>query len=310
MKNGNIIDWLVSGDNTIKYLTDKYLLGQQVDQDNTGYIQQYFDLFDENTNEWGGGIYSPLWISSHYTLLELKYMEATYNHPFYQRGANKLLDGLWFNRGKVSTRRFQDMCMSAMLLSIICYGRFRDERIHEIVDYILAHQMEDGGWNCAWDSTTNKSKRGSFHTTICVLEAFAEYEQCGYTYRLNEIKDEVKKGQEYLLSRKLLYSISKKKIADPDFAKFHYPTRYKYDCFRALEYFVDINYPYDERMNETLERVVAQLQNGAIRKGEKYSGKTHFKLETTKYSRFNTFRALKILKLYNPMVFCETTDTY
>lgn len=304
----NVVDWLVSGDTTIKYLTEKYLLSQQVYQDNTGYIQQYFNLFDEKTNEWGGGIYSPIWISSHYTLLELKYMEATYDHPYYQRGANKLLDGLWFNRGKVSTRRFQDMCVSAMLLSIICYGRFRDERINEIVDYILGHQMEDGGWNCAWDNTRNKSKRGSFHTTICVLEAFAEYEKQGYTYRLNDIKDEVENGQEYLLSRKLLYSLSKKVIPNPDFAKFHYPARYKYDCFRALEYFADIQFPYDERMNDTLERVVDQLKNGAIRTGERYAGRTHFRLESTKYGRFNTFRALKIMKEYNPKVFREKID--
>lgn len=37
MKN-KIIEWLVSGDSTVKYLTNKYLLEQPVNQDNAGYI--------------------------------------------------------------------------------------------------------------------------------------------------------------------------------------------------------------------------------------------------------------------------------
>lgn len=310
MENKSVVEWLISGDSAIKYLTEKYLLEQDVCQENKGYIQQYFSLFDEETNEWGGGIYSPLWISSHYTLLELKYMEANHDHSFYQSGAKKLLDGLWFNYGKVSTRRYQDMCMSATLLSIICYGRFKDTRINEIVDYILAHQMKDGGWNCAWDSSTRKSNRSSFNTTICVLECFADYEKYGYTYRINDIKDKVKQGQEYLLTRKLIYSISRNKIAHPDFTKFFYPTRYKYDCFRALEYFADIQFSFDDRMNEALDLIVYQLKDGAILTGKKHSGKIHFRLETTKFGRFNTYRALKILKSYKPNFFQEIIHSH
>lgn len=66
--------------------------------------------------------------------------------------------------------------MSAMLLSLVCYGKIDDFRINEIVDYILGHQMNDGGWNCAWDSVHNRSVVSSVHTTISVLEAFADYE--------------------------------------------------------------------------------------------------------------------------------------
>lgn len=303
MKNMGIISWLCSGDEVLNYLTEKYLLGQIVKQPSTGYSQRYFGLFDANANEWGGGIYSPLWTSSHYTLLELKYMEADYTHCYYQLGAQKLLNGLWFGKGRVSTRRYQDMCVSAMLLSIICYGRFNDIRINEIVDYILSHQMSDGGWNCAWDSTTRRSNRSSFNTTICVLECLADYQKYGYVYRLDEIQLEVKKGQEYLLSRHLMYSLRTQQLVNPEFERFFYPTRYKYDCLRALEYFSDSHIAYDQRMDDALALLIGQLDGGRIRTGKKHGGKTHFRLETTKFGRFNTYRALKILKTYDFEVF-------
>lgn len=262
MKQKEMIQWLLTGDSIIRYLAEKYLLDQPTTHNNEGYIEQYLKLYDQATEEWGKGIYSPLWISSHYTLLELKYMEISYNHPFYQQAAEKVFDGLWFNKGKVSSRRYQDMCMSAMLLSLVTYGRFEDTRIYEIIDYIMDHQMADGGWNCAWDSAHSKSLRGSFHTTISVLEALWDYEQYGYTYKMAEIRMSRLKGHDYLLRRKLMNSLSKERLAHPEFVKFHYPVRYKYDCFRALEYFAALGHPLDAGMELALLLVQQQLTEG------------------------------------------------
>ncbi|HCJ58663.1 hypothetical protein SDC9_161981 [bioreactor metagenome] len=102
--------------------------------------------------------------------------------------------------------------------------------------------MDDGGWNCAWDSVHNRSTVGSVHTTISVLEAFADYEKNGYDYR-------------------------------PDIISFHYPCRWKYDCFRALEYFVHIGYPYDNRMQNAINLVKTALKRGYINRGKSYSAK-------------------------------------
>lgn len=305
MERGEIINWLKSGDSVITYLVDKYLYNQGVKHQDLGYIDRYLSLFNQETSEWGGGIYSPLWTSSHYTLLELKYMEISYNHPFYQNATLKLLEGLWFNQGKISKRRYQDMCMSAMLLSIVSYGKIISSKTTEIVDYILNHQMSDGGWNCAWDSTSNKSSKSSFHTTISVLEAFLDFSKYDNDYRHNDIMSAAKRAEEYLLDRKLMFSLSKEKIVDDKFLEFHYPVRYKYDCFRALEYFVDKDYKYDSRMNSALQILKDKLDNGPILVGNQYSGKRHFRLETTLYGRFNTFRALKIIKKYAPDLFSE-----
>lgn len=304
-----IIDWLLEGDIVIQHLTNKYLLNRSFDHNNGGYIARYLDLYDTAKQEWGGSIYSNKWISSTYTLLELKYMDIHFDNPYYQNATKKVLNGLWQDHGKVSKTRYQDMCMSAMLLSLLCYGRITDYRINEIVDYILAHQMNDGGWNCAWDSVHNRSSVSSVHTTISVLEAFSDYKKYGYDYRLTEIEQQAAFGQEYLLKRNLFKSLKSGEAMHQDMINFHYPFRWKYDSFRALEYFAHIGHPYDNRIQDALNLVKAALKKGYINRGKVYSGKIHFPLESGIKGRFNTYRALLILKHFDNKAYQEVINT-
>ena len=46
--------------------------------------------------------------------------------------------------------------------------------VQRIVDRLLIEQMADGGWNCEQE---NGSTRGSFDTTINVLEGLLEHER-------------------------------------------------------------------------------------------------------------------------------------
>ena len=144
------IDWLLKGDPEIQVLTNRYLLDRKVTNKNKGYIDRYFSLYDVKKRMWGNGIYSPKWISTHYTLMELKYMEVDPMNQIYQESLMNLIDHMWYNNGLVTKTRHQDMCVSAMILNLACYGKLNDPRIFEIIDYILKHQFRDGGWNCDW----------------------------------------------------------------------------------------------------------------------------------------------------------------
>ena len=90
---------------------------------------------------------------------------------------------------------------------------------------------------------------------------------------------------------------------------FHYPPRWKYDAFRALEYFQSIKLPMDIRMHEAIDVINEQMEKGYITKGKAYTGKIHFKLEEGKESRFNTLRALKILRFYDPLSYQKIINT-
>lgn len=49
----------------------------------------------------------------------------------------------------------------------VATGSYFGVDVAPIVDRLLGEQMDDGGWNCDQE---RGSSRGSFHTTIAVLE--------------------------------------------------------------------------------------------------------------------------------------------
>src|SRR5262249_5495103 len=68
------------------------------------------------------------------------------------------------------------------------------EDVRGIVERLLREQLPDGGWNCAAPKRSNK---GSFNTTICVLEALLECEQTASVIAAR------RGGEAYLLERRL-----------------------------------------------------------------------------------------------------------
>jgi len=69
------LEWLFQGDPVVNRLTRKYLLDELVDDLSEGFIDQYLQRYDNETKTWGNGYYGPKWISTNYTLLDLRYME-------------------------------------------------------------------------------------------------------------------------------------------------------------------------------------------------------------------------------------------
>ena len=99
------------------------------------------------------------------------------------------------------------------------------------MDRLLGEQMSDGGWNCEQE---NGSTRGSFHSTIEVLEGLLEYERA--TGGSSEVRSARLRGQEYLLERRMLRRLSTGEVINPALIKFSYPTDWHYDVLRGLDY--------------------------------------------------------------------------
>lgn len=73
-------------------------------------------------------------------------------------------------------------CVNGWILSAGSYFGAGSARL---VDRLLGEQLEDGGWNC----NAPKSRRSSFHSTICVLEGLLEYEKAeGETTAVTEAR--------------------------------------------------------------------------------------------------------------------------
>jgi hypothetical protein len=136
---------------------------------------------------------------------------------------------------------------------IVAIGAYFGLDVTAVVKRLLGEQMADGGWNCEQE---NGSTRGSFHTTINVLEGLLQHERAGGGS--DKLTTATARGQVYLLERGLLRRLSTGGLIDPEFSRFSYPTGWHYDVLRGLDYLRDAAVPPDPRLAEAIEVVRAK----------------------------------------------------
>ena len=178
----------------------------------------------------------------------------------------------------------------------VALGAYFGQEVDGLVARLLGEQLEDGGWNC---EAENGSVRSSFATTINVLEGLLEYERAQGDPA--EIIAARRRGEEYLLERRLMRRKSTGEIVDPAWLRFSFPTRWHYDVLRALDYFRSVGGEPDPRMEEAIDLLRSKRQpDGAWLLEHTHPGKVHFALEDGdgRPSRWNTLRALRVLSWY------------
>jgi hypothetical protein len=184
-------------------------------------------------------------------------------------------------------------CINGM---VVVLGVYFDQDVDAVVARLLGEQLEDGGWNC---EAENGSVRSSFHTTIRVLEGLLAHERAtGGSAGAIAAR---RRGEEYLLERRLFRRKSTGEVIDPAWLHFSFPTRWHYDVLRGLEYFRAAGDPPDQRLDEAIELLRSKRQpDGAWLLENTHPGAIHFALEDGdgRPSRWNTLRALRVLRWY------------
>lgn len=304
--NESVLDFLLTGDPSIAYQTRKYLLEEEEETLKdlqketllTGFGKKFFDVQHED-GSFGQSHYVGKWTSTHYTLMDLRYLEIPEDTERARIPArNILLEHRALDGGiAISSDRRSDLCVNGMYLNFASYFGVEEQLLIPLVDQLLSSLLPDGGFNCRFNR--NKVHHGSMHTTISVLEGFLEYRRRGYTHRLKDVETAMEKASEFLLMHHLFRSDRTGEIIDPKFLLLAFPTRWKYDIHRALYHFADATLPYDARMKEALLLLMEkQRKDGTFPRGPSYSGSVHFPLEEGRRGRFNTLRCLRILKAY------------
>jgi hypothetical protein len=178
----------------------------------------------------------------------------------------------------------------------VTLGIYFGQDVNGVVTRLLDEQLDDGGWNC---EAENGSVRSSFATTINVLEGLLAHERA--TGGTTESMAARRRGEEYLLERRLFRRKSTGEIVNPAWLQFSFPTRWHYDVLRALEYFRAVGSPPDARLDEAITLLRSKQQpDGAWMLENTHPGEVHFALEDgdNRPSRWNTLRALRVLRWY------------
>ena len=251
---------------------------------------------------WGAGTSNPEWVSL-LSLLLLRDLGLDPTSEEARRAITRVRENVTWKgvlpqdaawHGKPLFAGEVEPCINGRVVAV---GSYFGEDMQGVVDRLLGEQMSDGGWNCEQE---RGSTRGSFHTTICVLEGLLEHERA--TGGSPAVKAAREQGQEFLLERHMLRRLSTGEVIDPAWTRFSFPTGYHYDVLRGLEYLRRTGITPEARMAEAIDIVVSKrgaegrwlLENVHSDQLDAEPGVTE-----GQPSRWNTLRALRVLKWYS-----------
>ncbi|HEY0987562.1 MAG TPA: hypothetical protein VGD80_10950, partial [Kofleriaceae bacterium] len=178
----------------------------------------------------------------------------------------------------------------------LALGGYAGRQTRGLAQRLLDDQLDDGGWNC----DAPRSTRSSFHSTICVLEGLLAYERAvGADAAVTAARQ---RGSEYLLARGLFRRRSTGDVADPGFLLLSFPSRYRYDVLRGLEYLRAAGGAPDERVDEAV-RLLRDRRgaDGRWLLDASYTDGIDVSLGESvgEPSRWNTLRAARVLRWYD-----------
>ena len=303
MDKEQVIQWLLEGDVSIQYQVHRDLLGADKSElqeriASEGWGARFLEARKAN-GHWGCGFYQVKWVSTHYSILDLKNLNIAPNHLKLAETVAIILREQKAQDGGINpakTIEQSDVCINGMFLNYACYFKTDESPLHSIVDFVISQHMPDGGFNCNYNQ--KGAVHSSLHSTISILEGIQEYAANGYQYRRIELDRIAAEAREFILQHRLYLSDRTGEIIDKRFLMFSYPSRWFYDILRALDYFQAAKVAYDPRMQPALDVLKKkQRADGTWPVQAKHPGQVHFDMEQTGApSRWNTLRALRVLK--------------
>ncbi len=259
-----IIRWLLDSDPSIRWQVMRDLAGEAREVIAAerarvaveGWGARLLGLQEPDGN-WGGGAWvRDSWASTLETLVLLKELGLEPSSPRARRAIRRVRDGSDWGPHHGHAPFFDGESEPCINGRVLACGAYFGETSDRLVDRLLAEQLPDGGWNCE----APRSRRSSFNSTICVLEGLLEYELANGAPRA--VEEARRRGQEYLLERRLLRSLSTGRVierdrkSDRDWREFTFPTRWRYDVLRGLDHLRKAGAEPDERAAEAIELVL------------------------------------------------------
>ena len=177
--------------------------------------------------------------------------------------------------------------------NVVSTGSYFGIDMTPLVDRLLGEQLADGGWNC---EVENGATVSSFGTTINVLEGLLAHERAVGGSAV--VADARRRGEAYLLDRRLFRRKSTGEVIDPRWLQFAHPTWWHYDVLRGLDYLRDAGVRPDERVAEATAVVKGNRgDDGRWPLQKVHDGEVYFPLDDGEGlpSRWITLGALRVL---------------
>lgn len=125
-----------------------------------------------------------------------------------------------------------------MVRTLLQLGYVDDPRTWDGIEWLLAAQLGEGGWDC----------HSPAESTLDGWEAMAAFAAIPPPRRTRRIRESLRRGAEFYLSRRLLHEGSRY----PRWDDLHYPWHYWYDVLVGLDFLSALGFGADPRAREAL----------------------------------------------------------
>lgn len=179
--------------------------------------------------------------------------------------------------------------LAVFYMILMAYGYDLDKELPWIREWLLKHQLPDGGLNCDPDAYTH-SKKSSIVSTLPPLEAILWHTDREFTEQEAVFLDE---GARYLIEHRLVCSKQNGNVIDTDWLKPCFPRFFEYDILRGMSFLAEWSRRRNKLLpvgliHEGLERLNTSMAAEGLRIGRQvfdpqgpWGGQTFSLLEAT-----------------------------
>ena len=221
-----VIDWLLDSDPAIRWQVMRDLTHEPADVvaaerarvATEGWGARLLAL-QAPDGRWGGRPWSQDWTDTFHVLELLRRFGLDPESEQARRAVGLVREHVtWRRRPEFETpwadnRFFEGEVEPCINGNVVATGSYFGVDMTPLVERLLGEQLPDGGWNC---EVENGATVSSFGTTINVLEGLLEHERAiGGSARVAEAR---RRGEEYMLERRLFRRKSTGEVIDPELA--------------------------------------------------------------------------------------------
>lgn len=317
MTPGGTIAWLMDSDPALRWQVERDIVGEaprvweatRAKVATEGWGLRLLELQDPD-GQWAGGAFFPAdydvdgpehvegsqpWTATTWTLnllrewgLDPAVLRERHTVELLAQNCRWEYEDLPYWGGEV------DCCINAWT---VANGVWLGADVAGIVDWFLAHQLPDGGWNCEWEQG---STRSSFHSTLNALKGLLAFDTA--TGGTDASRAARYAGEEYLLQRNLFRRLTTGDQVGPWVDRFAYPYRWTYSVLNAADYFRQAaqldNVRPDPRMAEAIAMIRAARQpDGTWLQAGRQPGRVWFEIDAPaeQPSKWLTLIATRVL---------------
>ena len=305
-ENAKVIDWLLAGDPAIRWQVLGDLVHAPADEvaaerarvAREGWGARLLAL-QAPDGLWGGASFSQDYTDTFHTLELLRRLGLDPSSEEARRAVARVQEHVTWGDGQpfddlwATNRLFEGEVEPCINGNVVATGSYFGVDMTPVVERLLGEQLDDGGWNC---EVENGATVSSFGTTINVLEGLLAYERsAGGSIAVGDAR---RRGEAYLLERRLFRRKSTGEVIDPTWLQLSFPTWWHYDVLRGLDYLRDGDVAPDDRMTEAIDLVEARRDaDGRWPLEHVHEGESPVDLDDGpgRPSRWITLRALRVL---------------